>query len=484
MAAWAWSTRPLTPGLGGRSRSNSSPTISRTTVSPSNGFSARRGRRPGLNHPNICAVHDIGEHEGRHFIVMEYLEGAPLNRRIAGTALPVGQVLELGIEIADALAAAHQLGIVHRDIKPANIFVTERGAAKLLDFGLAKAQARVADHGADTAAGTALNQLTGPGTIVGTVAYMSPEQVRGEVLDARTDLFSLGAVLYEMATGRQAFAGDDVWHDSRRDPEPRTGGSGAGEPGRAGAARRGHQPGAREGPRTPVPERRRTCGRTCSGCGATSTRAERRRPVSRNVAGHPRRGGADRVTLVALTVALAALLVTAWRFAGVPASGGAIDSVAVLPFLNGTGNPDAEYLSDGITESLIRTLSQFPRLRVPARSDGLPIQGKGGRRTTGRARSACARGALGTTAAARRHAGAENRACRCGRRIAALGRRVHERVCKRVRAAGLLVARGLGQVAAAVDDRGEGASDQALHQRQRCLPAVPAGPLPPEQDEP
>ena len=159
----------------------------------------------GLNHPHVCSVHDIGEHEGRHFIVMEYLEGAPLNQRIGGRPVPLAQLLDFGIQIADALAAAHHLGIVHRDIKPANIFVTDRGAAKLLDFGLAKA-AQAPDAGA-TAAGTTLDHLTGPGSIVGTVAYMSPEQVRGETLDARTDIFSLGAVLYEMATGRQPFSG-------------------------------------------------------------------------------------------------------------------------------------------------------------------------------------------------------------------------------------------------------------------------------------
>ena len=172
----------------------------------------REGRAASaLNHPNICTIYGVDEHEGQPFIAMEYLEGKTVKERIAEEPFSTDEILEVGIQIADALDAAHAKGIVHRDIKPANIMITDRGQAKALDFGLAKLTSEdVPDTSQTKDSATEDPDLTNPGAAVGTIAYMSPEQARGEKVDSRSDLFSLGVVLYEMVTGRQAFTGNST----------------------------------------------------------------------------------------------------------------------------------------------------------------------------------------------------------------------------------------------------------------------------------
>ena len=162
-----------------------------------------------LNHPHICTIYEIGEHEGRPFIAMELLDGGTLADLIGGRPLPIGQSVDIALQVASALDVAHKTGIIHRDIKPANIFVTNSGLSKILDFGLAKHVAATAPAGSPEGATTAdEGNLTGVGSTLGTIAYMSPEQARGQDLDGRSDIFSLGLVLYEMVTGRQAFTGE------------------------------------------------------------------------------------------------------------------------------------------------------------------------------------------------------------------------------------------------------------------------------------
>jgi len=324
-----------------------------------------------LNHPHICAIYDVGEHAGRHFMAMERLEGTPLHQLIAGGALPPDRVLELGAELADALEAAHGKGIIHRDIKPANIFVTDRGHAKLLDFGLARPPL---DRQGMTA-GPTQEPLTDPGAVMGTLAYMSPEQVRGEALDSRTDLFSLGCVLYEIATGRPAFTGSTpgTIHEAilNRAPVP------------VGRVNPDSPPRLEEVVNKALEKDPRLRYQQASELRADLQRLKRDRDsgslASRRgeapfagTSGWRRKGP----LIAAGAVALIALLAAGVRLSGLRAKGGAINSVAVLPFVNSSGDPDGDYLSDGITESLIANLSQVRSLHVTARSTVFRYKGK------------------------------------------------------------------------------------------------------------
>jgi len=324
-----------------------------------------------LDHPNICTIYDVGEHDGHPFIVMALLDGQTLRRRLEST-LTIDDALGLALQIVDGLDAAHAKGIIHRDIKPANLFLTTRGEVKILDFGLAKHTADRDRAAADAQTTQAVPpELTSPGEAIGTAAYMSPEQARGETLDARSDLFSAGAVLYELFTGRRAFGGETraaVFAALlERTPPP---------------ARRVNRdvPAEIDAILAKALEKdRRLRYQSVADLRADLWRVRRDRASPATVAGDATAANRRSMRHIGIAAVIGIFAVAAaavwWTMRG--AGGGApIDSIAVLPFANTGGDPNTEYLGDGLTDSLINALSQVEGLRVVPRSTMFRYKGR------------------------------------------------------------------------------------------------------------